>query len=221
MTKKSFRFNGNTSTTFVGSQDRDNDVASDSFDEMEAISYSSPTLTTHTTSKWIDEQIALNTSSTSSKNPVDSIEDEPVLTLYQGFKAHHPKLALRRSDSNSSISIQSKIIEMPVLAPSIAAPSTRTSRLPAKARHQAVSINNIANIFSNLLKERESLAREAENSEAERIQSEDELKQIEDILTQFSIKKREALEKIRKLITKEDKLNESSGISFLILIHCT
>ncbi len=187
-------------------------------DEIEDIELSSPTLTTNiTTRNWIEEQIALSAvgaNTGEARNVLDTDEDEPAITLFQGFKAHHPKLAMRRSDSDSSLSsiIPSAKILMPVLAPSVAAPSTRASRLPSKARHQAVAINNIAKLFEILLKERESLARDAETVEAERTCAEDELKQIEDILTDFTSKKKETMKRINLLVKKEDKLAHSSMI---------
>ena len=214
--------NRTCSQTFesISGEHVEEDVGSNSHDVLD-VELSSPTLTTNiTTSKWIEEQIALSTASAinpGARNVLDEDEEEPVITLFQGFKAHHPKLAMRRSDSDSSMSsiIPPQKIQMPVLAPSVAAPSSRSSRLPAKARHQAVAINNIAKLFAELLKERENLAREAENIEAERSCAEDELKQIEEILSLFASKKKETMNRINHLVKKEDKLASSSMPNFL------
>ncbi|KAJ3356576.1 Mitochondrial fission protein [Kappamyces sp. JEL0680] len=175
----------------------------------------SPT-STHSTQTWIDQQATLAAVSTeksafSEGEMADNDVDEEPITLYQGFRAAHPRMAMKthRAAAGPDSALPPVLVPEPVLVatPSVAGTS-RLSRLPDRARHQAVAINNIATIFTTLLREREKLLVESETLETDRLRREDELRQIEDILTRYTALKKDTMEKINQIIKKEDRVND-------------
>ena len=100
---------------------------------------------------------------------------EESITFYQGFKAAFPKLTkvLSRGSASSSPKLKPLLIAHPQIVPSpppsTIAGSALTQKLPSKARHQVVAINNIAKLFNGMLREREVLMDEVEETEQERV----------------------------------------------------
>ncbi len=89
------------------------------------------------------------------------------ITLFQGFRAQHPRKQSLRNTSHTKQSIGIPAPQISV-SPSISCRS-RSSRLPEKARHPAMAINNIASIFNQLLNERERLLEKSDFLELERV----------------------------------------------------
>ena len=90
------------------------------------------------------------------------VEQPETITFFQGFRAAHPKIVAK------------EIKKTPLLMPTIdksdvQSTTSRISRLPAKARHQTIAINNIAKLFSELLNEREVLVQESDDLEHQRV----------------------------------------------------
>ncbi|KAJ3311842.1 Mitochondrial fission protein [Boothiomyces sp. JEL0838] len=132
-------------------------------------------------------------------------------TFFQGFRAANPRMSMNFHKPQPL----KPVIPVPVvekrrdsIASTLSQNSTnsKSSRLPAKARHQAIAINNIAKLFNELLNERDKLLTESDTLEVDRQTAEDELRQVEDILTKFNERKKELTKEINRIIKREDRI---------------
>jgi hypothetical protein len=151
---------------------------------------------------WIQEQQGINTPQTDFiQEPKFENEDdnefqideatatedsEEQITLFQGFRALHPKSSRNFKEKEQQIQERQQETKKSSLHKAISALSingsksansgslhgsgahSKSHRLPPRTRHQAISINNIAKIFTELLNEREELLLESEDIEYRR-----------------------------------------------------
>jgi division protein 1 len=157
----------------------------------------------------------------------DEEDDQEPITFYQGFRALHPKksiiykereqtqlkeLKAQASKKQLSINIENLTInESHDQLTELTQPSTtskRSSRMPTSTRHQQISINNIAKVFTKLLNQRESLMLKSEDLEFKKQTSKHELNQVETFIQKFQSRKEQLMDGIKDLEIQEHELFE-------------
>jgi hypothetical protein len=132
------------------------------------------------TKTWIEQQQEYHTQGELQRpDDVISIDSIPVqqeeITLFQGFRAIAPRSSIYFAQKSKTASPELVHLEVPqirkesIASLSVGSVTSRLSKMPSKARHQAIAINNIAKLFSELLHEREILFGEAEEIEGKRV----------------------------------------------------
>jgi hypothetical protein len=100
-------------------------------------------------------------------------EPQEEITLFQGFRAITPRsstMFTRKVDKPEPVKVVPPEIRRDSIASaSVGSITSKMSRVPPKARHQAIAINNIAKLFTELLNEREKLFAESEELEGKRV----------------------------------------------------
>ncbi|KAJ3299453.1 Mitochondrial fission protein [Borealophlyctis nickersoniae] len=155
------------------------------------------------------------------EDDVEELSTENSITFYQGFRAVYPKFAnkgrleVMGSEAKRGTPSSPRLLGLGLgqLLTMYDSSSRRfevrrsATRVPEKARLHAVSINNVARLFSELLNERDSVLQESEKLEDQRNAISEELRQIEDLLTELTRRKHDMTAKLKRVVEREEKVN--------------